>query len=165
MISAIENKSRQNKLSLSKSSNLKDIRQIKDVLTRLVMTFGGISVIIAITLIAIYLIWVVVPLFLPAHISKTTGFAIPGSDAGHALYYAMEEQREIAMRVRDDGTIIFFNTSDGSIISTESLAIENESAVSSFAAGSPTTRLLGFGMSDGSVVLRYHQYNVSYPND
>ncbi len=165
MNSAIENKPGQDKFTLSVSSKYRDIRQIKDAITRLLMTFGGVSVIIAIVLIAIYLVWVVIPLFLPAHISKAAEFKITDSTSEKTLYYALEEQREIAMRVRDDGSITFINTSNGSVIDNEPLPASNNAEVVSFAAGSPTTRLLGFGMSDGSVVLRYHQYNVSYPND
>ncbi len=165
MNSATENKSLLNTSSLSARSSRKDVRQIKDTITRMVMTFGGISVIIAIILIAIYLVWVVVPLFLPAHISKTAEFAVPDAASGESLYYALEEQREIATRVMDDGKITFINAYDGNVIATEPLVAENNAEVTSFAAGSPTSRLLAFGMSDGSVAIRYHQYNVSYPDD
>ncbi len=165
MNSATENKSLLNTSSLSARSSRKDVRQIKDIITRMVMTFGGISVIIAIILIAIYLVWVVVPLFLPAHISKTAEFAVPDAASGESLYYALEEQREIATRVMDDGKITFINAYDGNVIASEPLVAENNAEVTSFAAGSPTSRLLAFGMSDGSVAIRYHQYNVSYPDD
>ncbi|NNE37437.1 MAG: phosphate ABC transporter permease, partial [Gammaproteobacteria bacterium] len=152
-------------IKLSVSESYRTFRQVKDTITRYLMTFGGISVIIAIVLIAIYLVWVVIPLFLPAHMGKVADFSSPGSSTGNSLYFALEEQREIAMQVRDDGTIIFFNTSDGNVIGTETLPAATDVDVISFAAGSPTSRLLGFGMDDGSVVLRYHQYNVSYPDD
>ena len=45
-------------------------RHIKDVATRYLMAFGGVSVIAAIVLIAFYLLYVVVPMFKSAEIEK-----------------------------------------------------------------------------------------------
>ena len=165
MKSSASNNAPSKKVNLTKDFNYKNVRYLKDVITRYLMTAGGIGVIIAIVLIAVYLVWIVIPLFLPAQSEKLASFAIPESGPDASIFYAVEEQREIAMRIMDDGTIVFFNTSDGKVISTEYLSSSNNADVTSFSAGNSSGRLLGFGMSDGTVELRYHQYNVSYPDD
>ena len=165
MKSSASNNTVSTKLDLTKDFNYKNSRYLKDVITRYLMTAGGIGVIIAIVLIAVYLVWIVIPLFLPAHTAKLASFEIPDKGPDVSLFYAVEEQREIAMRVLDTGIIVFFKTSDGEVINTENLLSQNRANVTSFAAGNSSGRLLGFGMSDGTVELRYHQYNISYPDD
>ena len=66
-------------------------RGIKDRFTGWVMAVGGISVILAVVLIAFYLVYVVLPLFRPARISESTEFALPGGTDLASLYYALEE--------------------------------------------------------------------------
>lgn len=143
----------------------RNLRHLKDVITRHLMTAGGISVIIAITLIAVYLVWVVIPLFLPAHLGQLASYPIPANQGEQTLYYAMEEQREIGMRVTETGRIVFFNTMTGEPISEETVFPVNNLSVTSFTYGDPFTRLLAFGLDNGYVQLAYHNYSVSYPDD
>ena len=48
----------------------RNYRMVKDVVIRYLMAVGGISVIGAIVMIALYLVWVVIPLFLPARMDR-----------------------------------------------------------------------------------------------
>jgi phosphate transport system permease protein len=141
------------------------IRHIKDVVMRYLMTAGGIGVIIAIVLIAIYLVWVVVPLFLPAQLAKVASYSVPVSPDERTLYYAMEEQSEVGMRVSDSGSIVFFKTESGEILLDENLLADLDVTTTSFYTGDPTERLIAFGLDNGGVLLSQHNYSVSYPND
>ncbi len=140
-------------------------RHLKDVAMRYLMALGGISVIIAIVLIAFYLIYVVLPMFKPPHIEQAASYPVPADLNTGNLYYALEEQREIGLRVTNDGRVVFFNTPDGSLVHQQFLAEQTQAEFTAFAAGDPSQRLLALGTEDGSVLLATHEYHVSYPND
>ena len=140
-------------------------RHLKDVMMRYMMALGGISVIIAIVLIAFYLVYVVLPMFKSAHIERVARYPVPAGTKTGSLYYAMEEQREIGLRVTGDGRAVFFNTADGSLVNRESLLQETRAQVTAFAAGDPSQRLLALGLNDGAALLALHEYRVTYPDD
>jgi phosphate transport system permease protein len=60
--------------NISKVGGYTGRRMAKDKLFKHVMTFGGLSVIIAISLIFFYLASVVVPIFMPAHMDELQSF-------------------------------------------------------------------------------------------
>ena len=126
---------------------------------------GGISVIFAIVLIAFYLFYVVMPMFKPARIEQAASYPVPGGANTQTLYYAMEEQREIGLRVTQDGRAVFFNTRDGSLVHQQQLTEQPLTELTAFAPGDPSQRLLAAGFEDGAVLLARHEYHVSYPND
>jgi len=140
-------------------------RNITDTATRYLMAIGGISVIIAIVLIAFYLLYVVLPMFKPADIEFAASYALPGNVEHKSLYYAMEEQHEIGLRVTASGQAIFFDTLSGNTVTQEELIETTDQTITAFSAGDPTERLLALGLSNGSVVLAQHSYRISYPND
>lgn len=140
-------------------------RHLKDVMLRYVMALGGISVIIAIVLIAFYLVYVVLPMFKPPHIEQVAGYPVPAGARTGTLYYAMEEQREIGLRVTGDGNAVFFKTTDGSLVHRQSLVEDTRADITAFAAGDPSQRLLALGLNDGTVLLALHEYRVTYPED
>jgi phosphate transport system permease protein len=141
------------------------LRHIKDVLTRWLMAFGGISVIIAITLIAFYLAWVVLPLFGAAKVEPVARYAEPGGPDAETLYYAGEEQREIGMRVTADGTVTFFRTADGSSVRTVAMLDGVDVELTAFGAGERSQTAFAFGLADGRAVVGRHVYALSYPDD
>lgn len=139
-------------------------RDIKDVITRYLMAFGGISVIGAIVLIAFYLFYVVLPMFKAAEIELVKEYPVPGPNTG-SLYYAMEEQREIALRVSADGELVFFKAASGEPVLEKALFEGEASSISAFSAGEPSQFLLSFGLTDGTALLLQHDYDVTYPDD
>ncbi len=140
-------------------------RHLKDVMMRYMMALGGISVIVAIVLIAFYLVYVVLPMFKPPHIERVASYPVPAGTQSETLYYAMEEQREIGLRVTGSGGIVFFSTADGSLVHQQFLAGEPAAEITAFAAGDPSQRLLAAGLDNGTALLALHEYHVSYPND
>ena len=140
-------------------------RHLKDVMMRYMMALGGISVIIAIVLIAFYLVYVVLPMFKSPHIEQVASYPVPDGTKTETLYYAMEEQREIGLRVTGEAAIVFFDTIDGSLVDRQFPVKETLADVSAFAAGDPSQRLLAIGLDDGTALLALHEYQVSYPDD
>ncbi|MBI4006008.1 MAG: ABC transporter permease subunit [Gammaproteobacteria bacterium] len=140
-------------------------RHFKDDITRHVMAFGGIGVIIAIVLIAFYLLYIVLPMFRPAQIEETASYPLPGDLHAESLFYAMEEQHEIGLRITAKGEAVFFNTRDGLAQKVLPLLSATKATVSAFSAGDPTQRIIALGLTDGTVQVAQHNYSISYPNN
>jgi phosphate transport system permease protein len=147
------------------SLNYRKWRHIKDVVTRYLMALGGISVIFAIVLIAFYLLYVVIPMFKSAEIERIAAYSVPGGSNSDTLFYAMEEQREVGLRVTDQGQAIFFSTANGEIREIFDLPIPAGTAITTIANGDFTQRMIGLGLSDGSALLFQHNYKVTFPED
>lgn len=144
------------------------LRAFKDKLAQVSIGMGGVSVIVAITLIFFYLLYEVMPLFQPAHMSQVAQYTIPASDnteSTKTVYLAMEEQAEKAIRVTDAGEVVFFNVQDGGDITTQRLPIPNGVTVTSFSEASTGNHLVIAGLSDGSAVVFKHRYKMTFPND
>jgi len=71
----------------AKARNHRNKRHINDVITRYLMSFGGVSVIIAIVLIAFYLFYVVFPMFMPAKVKEFGNYAVPGDVQQRTIYF------------------------------------------------------------------------------
>jgi phosphate transport system permease protein len=140
-------------------------RMFKDKAAQHSMTVGGISIIIAISLIFFYLLYVVLPLFLPASMEQIQQFSVPAPAAGDTLHLAAEEQSEIGVRFTTQAHAVFFNLKAGSVISDNALAVPTDATITSFAVADYATDVVAFGFSDGRALVAKHVYDVSYPND
>jgi phosphate transport system permease protein len=138
-------------------------RHIKDVVVHHLVALGGISVIIAIVTIAFYLLYIVAPLFRPAHIEMAASYMAPGGTGTRTLYYALEEKREIGLRATAEGNLYFFRTSDGSPVAEMTLFRNHPARISAFAAGDPASGLLVFATEDGKALLVRHLYRTTFP--
>jgi phosphate transport system permease protein len=139
-------------------------RNIKDVVTRYLVAAGGISVIFILVIIAFYLLYVVTPLFRPAHIERMTGYPVPGGTEDMTLFYGLEEKHEIGLRATAAGDIYFFGTADGSIISDKHLFAKHAAYITAFASGDPAQGLLTFATVNGTALLAKHLYHTTFPD-
>ncbi len=137
-------------------------RMLKDHVARHAVGIGGISVIVAIILIFVYLLYVVIPMFEGAEIRKVASYTLPGQDK--ALFYAMEEQAEVGLQVDLDGKILFFKTENGASIKEVALPLPAEAEITSLAQADPAKGILAVGLSNGQALLFRHQYRISYPD-
>jgi len=96
-------------------------RMLKDRIAGHVITVGGLSAIFAITLIFVYLLYVVIPLFLPAKVKLAQEFEFPSDEA--VVFMAMEETQTLALRVLDDGVLRFFDPKTGQNTEDRNLAL------------------------------------------
>lgn len=140
-------------------------RKFKDEFARVSIGTGGISVIVAITLIFFYLLYEVAPLFANAEAERIASYEVPAKEAGNTIYSGAEEQGEKAFRVTDLGSVIFFNTIDGSIHSQIDLPIDEGIVVTSVANADPASRTFVLGLSNGTALVLKHSYKITYPND
>ena len=140
-------------------------RKLKDKFAAASIGMGGMSVILAITLIFFYLLYEVLPLFKSAEMQSVSQYSVPAPDLGNSLLYSIEEQAEKAVRVTEKGHIIFFNTKDGKVVSTERLPLPDDVFVTSITEADPASRTILAGLSNGEIIIFKHNYRISYPND
>ena len=138
-------------------------RMLKDHAARHAVGIGGISVIVAIILIFVYLLYVVIPMFEGAEIQEVATYTLPAQD--EALYYAMEEQAEVGMQVGKNGKVLFFKTETGLSIKEVVLPIPAGVSVTSLAEADPASGILAVGLSNGQALVFRHAYRITYPND
>lgn len=142
-------------------------RMAKDKLFKFVMTFGGLSVIIAISAIFFYLASVVVPIFMPAEMEPLRRLPVPAAQAT-VVHLAAEEQAEIGVRFLSDGSAEFFDLRNGQAMGTARLVPPRGARITAFAAGDPSQKAVAYGLDDGRMLLARQSYQVSFrqdPND
>lgn len=127
------------------------------------MTAGGIGVIIAVSAIFFYLASVVVPMFVPPTVESQAQFAAPGMQGQDTVGISGEEQREIGVRLGAQGDITFFNYTTGESVSQLSVKLPADTKVTAFDMGERSTYSLGYGLSNGGVLLAKQGFKVTYP--
>ncbi|MCK5718584.1 MAG: ABC transporter permease subunit [Thiomargarita sp.] len=137
-------------------------RIFKDKLAAHSMTVGGISVIIAICLIFFYLLYIVYPLLMTPNMDKQHQYTTPKLEAGETFHLAIEEKNRIGVRFTKQAHAIFFDLNDGKTITDYQINIPVGTNITSFAVADLATDVIGFGLSDGSVVIVKHVYDLDY---
>ncbi len=140
-------------------------RGFLDRLMRTCVAVGGISVIIAIALIFLYLLYEVLPLFRSAYVERLASYPVPGGVKSGTLYLATEEYSELGLRLSADGRALFFRANDGSIVSEQPLAVEPAAEITSIAAGDPSQAAVALGFANGTALFLKHSYQITYPNN
>jgi phosphate transport system permease protein len=141
------------------------LRQVKDAWFRRLMTFGGVSVILAISAIFFYLASVVVPLMRSADLEDLKQYPLPGPAQEKTLHLSSEELAEVGARFTDAGRIVFFDMRDGRVMGEQQARIPAGAAITAFGAGAPHQYLTAYGLADGRVLPLKQVYEVTFPND
>src|SRR3990172_9406333 len=165
MATTIEDAAVLAQLSAGAISRRRRWREVKDRAFRYLMWVGGVAVIAAIALIFFYLLYVVYPLFKPVSTEPLGHYAVPGGNAAKTLHLATEEYGEVGLRVRSDGSAVFFETLDGAVRSTVTPTAMRASTITSFAAGRIYEGFFAFGFVDGKAVGMKRHYAITAPND
>jgi phosphate transport system permease protein len=144
-------------------ARLRQVRRFKDLLTRFLVSGAGFGVVISLTLIFVFLFAEVMPLLRNASIESPASYEVPGSDAP-TRFIAMERYREAAVRFAEDGTVSFFDPTDGRRLMQRVIDFEGGQVVS-FASAEPRTGIAAYGLDDGRLALVRHEYDLTYPDD
>ena len=140
-------------------------RRLKDLVAKYMIGVGGLGVIAAVALIFIYLLYVVFPLFLSGSMKVEARYPVPNQSGAETLHLAIEEQAQIAARFDDKGNVTFFKTSDGTVVDTVAIELPSGAEITSFAVADPASRIVAYGLDNGTAVVARHNYKISYPND
>ena len=146
-------------------ARLRRWRSVKDKISQYGIGFAGISVVIALATIFVYLFSEVGPLFSSASVEEKTQHSLPLEADETLLHNSLERYNELGLLVTDKGRIEFYQTQDGNVRLSETLVLPDNSRISSFAAASPRSGLMLFGLSNGQGVVARHEYDLSYPDD
>lgn len=138
-------------------------RMLTDSLFKNLMTVGGISVIVAVSAIFFYLASVVVPLFLPPAVDNRQQYTTPGPATQPTLAYSGEEQREIGSRIGTQGAITFFRFDTGAVLAEAAVPVPAGLQITGADIGERRSYSLGFGLSNGTVILVKQGFTVSFP--
>ncbi|MGB5395854.1 MAG: ABC transporter permease subunit [Gammaproteobacteria bacterium] len=133
-------------------------RALKDRLARYFVAIGGISVIVAILLIFFYLLYIVIPMFESAEITKRADYAVPGD--GSTLYIGVEELGKVAVRITERGEVIFFNSANGAIVSRVQLDLP-----APVTATADNFEYVMLGLANGEAIALKYVFKASYAND
>jgi len=130
--------------------------KLADRLAQVVITVGGLGTIAAVSLLCVFLVWVVVPLFLPPEVEERAHGAAPAADA---LALGMEEYTSCGWTASATGEIRAFALADGAELArVNPLA----GAVPTAVRVSSAERSLVFGFADGSVRLGSVDFPAQY---
>ena len=139
------------------------LRLLKDRLARYLVAAGGISVILSILLIFIYLVYIVAPLGETPEMEESAVYAVQ-ADAP-VVYLAIEEQAEMGAVFARNGTVRFISTRDGALVKQLWLPVPEGVQVVSFSAARPASGVVALGLSNGQALVVRQHYKVTYPDD
>jgi len=125
--------------------------KVVDRVSRWLISVGGIGTIVSVLLVGVFLVWVVVPLFLPASVSGATSIDLSAAAGTRApRHLAVDEYRLLGWTILDDSTLIVFRLDNGKVLERRRLFTRPVPTAASFTVGSND---VAFGFQDGSVRL------------
>ena len=163
-------------------------RMVMDKVMQRVVSFAGVSIILAVVSIFAFLLYVVYPIFLPAKVELQGDVELAGSQFSETediMYMAVDERRRVLMRVTNSGEFVFFGplsrvdeernflfTAKDSEKTSEELILEKGRTIVSFAVGETQLEgdevaehgLVGFGLDNGHVMLARYSFVFEYPD-
>jgi phosphate transport system permease protein len=123
--------------------------RLAERLARLLISIGGIGTIVAVTLILVFLAWVVTPLFMGARMeARGAPVATAAASARNVLQVGLDPRGAAAWALYDDGSVQTWRLSDGAQLERRSLGIPRLLTASALL---PSGDELALGFADGSL--------------
>ena len=136
-----------------------------DTAVRVVVSTGGVGIIVSVLLIFVFLVAMVYPLFRPAMVQPLATYPVPGAPGTGpppaSLGYILDEHHRVGVRIDAEGTATLFAPATGR--EYHRYPAPGSAPVHSFALGEAVTRVYGLGFGDGTAVLIRAEFPVSYP--
>lgn len=135
-------------------------RRYMDTAVRVVVSVGGVGIILSVALIFVFLVVMVYPLFRPATVQLSATYPVPGPTTA-SLGYILDEHQRVGVRIDAEGTATLFAPATGREYRRYPAAAPAQ--VHSFALGEAASRVYGLGFGEGTAVLVRAEFSVSYP--
>jgi phosphate transport system permease protein len=130
-----------------------------EVLSRTFITVGGLGTIAAVCMIAFFLLWVVVPLFLPGTVSGGQEAPLPGK-AAVPLYVGVDEDQTMGWALLADGTLQVIRLDTGQLL-VERRDLFGDAKLTAFSRPGAYDDV-AFGFDDGSVRSGTIQWKTTF---
>ncbi|MFN3709617.1 MAG: ABC transporter permease subunit [Alishewanella aestuarii] len=140
-------------------------RTVKDRISKYGIGLAGISVVIALATIFIYLFSEVGPMFSSASVEKRHTYQHSVANNDNTLMTNLERYSEVGLAVDKTGLMAFFDPETGKDKLHVQVPLPEGSTVTAFAKGQPRSGIILFGLDNGKGVVARHAYDLSYPND
>ncbi len=137
-------------------------RAVKDYFARYSVGTFGVSVIIALGLIFVYLFSEVAPMLRPASMSVENRFPAPGGIDTETSYVTVNRHLELAVRYTTDRRVVFFLPESGEVTHEVDLPLPADAEVTAFTFAEPRTEIVAYGLSDGRALVARHEYNERF---
>jgi phosphate transport system permease protein len=132
----------------------------KDNIARTLIGLGGISVIFTVVLLFLYLVWAVLPLFLPAQTTFQAISVMPDWREDRSVFLSIESQRKIGLRISSRGRGEFFRVNDGSTIDRFDLPLAASAQILFAREAQEGNGLVALALDSGDVLIFRHQYGM-----
>ena len=126
------------------------------------IAIGGVSVILAILLIFLYLFYEVLPLFESATLDRVNEYQVENRSNSISLHLAIEEQAEIGMRIGDQADVLFFDVTDGATVAFMELSLPAGASIDHFALDTETSGIFALGLDTGEAVVARYGYTTTF---
>jgi phosphate transport system permease protein len=124
---------------------------LADRIARLLITLGGIGTIAAVSTLCVFLVWVVVPLFLPARSGAgLAGGPLSGAEDARPFAVGLDEHLTMGWSLVGEGELHCFRLRDGARLAS---ATPFEGGLPATLAVAPSEGTLAAGFEDGTVRL------------
>jgi phosphate transport system permease protein len=145
--------------------SLRKFRAAKDVAAKYFVSSSGLGVVLALALIFIFLFAELVPIFAPAEVDVKTTYSVPGGDNQQTLFLDMDRYQEVGVRYRQDGMVVFFDVASGDFLEQAAIPLPEGTHITSSAHGEPRSNLVALGLSNGTVMLVRHDFDLDWTDD
>ncbi len=133
--------------------------RIIDRLARGLIAIGGIGTVIAVSTVCIFLVWVVVPLFMPAQLGTPQFAEIPATIAD-SVHAEVDEYRSLGWALAANGELQSFRADRGTLIGTRALFPDSPPTAWNFGVAG---REAVCGFADGSVRTVRLSFSTTFP--
>ncbi|MEM7583963.1 MAG: ABC transporter permease subunit [Acidobacteriota bacterium] len=130
-----------------------------DRVARVFISIGGIGTILAVLGVMAFLVWVVIPLFLPARVQNVEAFDRRGQES--ILHLGVDEYKALAWVLKPSGTIEVFRLDTGEVRDEIPLFSEGQLNTASFLIQGD---LAAFGLVDGTVQMAEVGFSTEFLN-
>jgi phosphate transport system permease protein len=137
-------------------------RYLADGAARWLVRAGGGGVVLALTLIFVYLFSEVVPILRGASIEQLNTFEAPVRPDAAAAKLALERYDEVGIRHARAGLLTYFDLETGRLLERIDLPVAADVTVTSMGVGEPRSRRVAYGLSDGTAVIVDHETELAF---
>jgi phosphate transport system permease protein len=159
--------------SAAQRAKLRRWRNIKDKMNAYGIQAAGIAVVGSLVLIFVYLFSEVLPIFRGASVDVTNAYLLPISApsatnqvaSSPVSFISLERYEEIGTAYHNNGTVEFFNATDGVSIAKQVVQTPANASFTTLATSESSHGLVAYGYSNGEVNVVKAEFNLSYPHD